>query len=82
MVDKSAFVLSMLVTVPEAITAVVEEAGIPVLVEIVEAADKHSLPLSQDSFMPFFIFYFLPFMHCYCVVRCRFCKKKKKKKKP
>ena len=75
MVDKSAFVLSMLVTVPEAITAVVEEAGIPVLVEIVEAAAKHSLPLSQGSFMPFFIFYFLPFMRCYCVVWCRFVKK-------
>jgi hypothetical protein len=40
MVDKSAFVLSMLVTVPEAKTAVVEEAGIPVLVEIVEVGSQ------------------------------------------
>ncbi|KAF9687498.1 hypothetical protein SADUNF_Sadunf02G0099800 [Salix dunnii] len=40
MVDKAAFVLSILVTVPEAKTAVVEEAGIPVLVEIVEAGSR------------------------------------------
>ncbi|KAJ6337761.1 hypothetical protein OIU76_007444 [Salix suchowensis] len=40
MVDKSAFVLSMLVTVPEAKTAVVEEEGIPVLVEIVEVGSQ------------------------------------------
>ncbi|KAJ6730150.1 U BOX DOMAIN-CONTAINING [Salix viminalis] len=36
----SAFVLSMLVTVPEAKTAVVEEEGIPVLVEIVEVGSQ------------------------------------------
>ncbi|KAJ6321018.1 hypothetical protein OIU76_006356 [Salix suchowensis] len=40
MVDKSAFVLSLLITVPEAKTAVVEEAGIPVLVEIVEVGSQ------------------------------------------
>ncbi|KAF6139060.1 hypothetical protein GIB67_010786, partial [Kingdonia uniflora] len=36
MVDKSAFVLSILVTIPEAKTALVQEGGIPVLVEMVE----------------------------------------------
>jgi hypothetical protein len=40
MVDKSAFVLSLLITVPEAKTAVVEEAGIPVLVEIIEVGSQ------------------------------------------
>ncbi|XP_038716691.1 U-box domain-containing protein 4 [Tripterygium wilfordii] len=40
MVDKSAFVLSVLVTVPEARTALVEEGGIPVLVEIVEVGSQ------------------------------------------
>ncbi|GMP45499.1 hypothetical protein CsSME_00014007 [Camellia sinensis var. sinensis] len=36
MVDKSAFVMNVLVSVPEARTALVVEGGIPVLVEIIE----------------------------------------------
>lgn len=36
MVDKSAFVMNMLVSVAEARTALVVEGGIPVLVEIIE----------------------------------------------
>lgn len=40
MVDKSAYVMSVLVTVTEARTALVEEGGIPVLVEIVEVGTQ------------------------------------------
>ncbi|KAF5740617.1 U-box domain-containing protein 4-like [Tripterygium wilfordii] len=40
MVDKSASVLSVLVTVPEARTALVEEGGIPILVEIIEVGSQ------------------------------------------
>jgi len=40
MVDKSAFVLSVLVSLPEARTVLVEEAGIPVLVEIIEVGSQ------------------------------------------
>lgn len=40
MVDKAAFVMNQLVAVPEARTSVVEEGGIPVLVEIVEVGSQ------------------------------------------
>ncbi|CAN1274477.1 U-box domain-containing protein 3 [Linum perenne] len=40
MVDKAAYVLSVLVSVPEARSSLVEEAGIPVLVEIVEVGSQ------------------------------------------
>ena len=40
MVDKSAFVLSLLVSVAEARAALVDEGGIPVLVEIVEVGTQ------------------------------------------
>ncbi|KAK9270290.1 hypothetical protein L1049_025868 [Liquidambar formosana] len=40
MVDKSAYVMSILVSAQEARTAVVEEGGIPVLVEIVEVGSQ------------------------------------------
>ena len=40
MVDKSAFVLNVLVSLPEARSVLVEEAGIPVLVEIVEVGSQ------------------------------------------
>ncbi|KAJ7966535.1 U-box domain-containing protein 4-like [Quillaja saponaria] len=40
MVDKSVFVMSVLVAVPEARTVVVEEGGIPVLVEIIEVGSQ------------------------------------------
>ncbi|KAL0432578.1 UNVERIFIED_CONTAM: U-box domain-containing protein 3 [Sesamum latifolium] len=40
MVDKSAFVLGLLVSVAEARAALVEEGGIPVLVEIVEVGTQ------------------------------------------
>lgn len=40
MVDKSAYVLSVLVSVPEAKVALVEEGGVPVLVEIVEVGSQ------------------------------------------
>ncbi|KAK0576229.1 hypothetical protein LWI29_013960 [Acer saccharum] len=40
MVDKSAYVLSLLVIAPEARTALVEEGGIPVLVEIIEVGSQ------------------------------------------
>ncbi|KAH7567525.1 hypothetical protein ACOSP7_010526 [Xanthoceras sorbifolium] len=40
MVDKSAYVLSLLVTVAEARAALVEEGGIPVLVEIIEVGSQ------------------------------------------
>ncbi|CAA0840714.1 ARM repeat superfamily protein [Striga hermonthica] len=57
MVDKSAFVLSLLVPLPEARVALVEEGGIPVLVEIVEVGTHRQkeiavailLQLCQDS---------------------------------
>ncbi|CAN1192271.1 U-box domain-containing protein 3 [Linum perenne] len=40
MVDKAAYVLSVLVSVPEARSSLVEEAGIPVMVEIVEVGSQ------------------------------------------
>lgn len=57
MVDKSAYVLSLLVSVAEARAAVVEEGGIPVLVEIVEVGSQRQkeiaaailLQLCEDS---------------------------------
>ncbi|KAI4316619.1 hypothetical protein L6164_024583 [Bauhinia variegata] len=40
MVDKSAYVLSLLVSIPEARTSLVDEGGIPVLVEIIEVGSQ------------------------------------------
>ncbi|KAL0696689.1 hypothetical protein Bca4012_063869 [Brassica carinata] len=40
MVDKSAFVMSLLMSVPESKPALVEEGGVPVLVEIVEVGSQ------------------------------------------
>lgn len=40
MVDKSAYVVSVLVTVPEARASLVAEGGVPVLVEIVEVGTQ------------------------------------------
>nr|DAD31526.1 TPA_asm: hypothetical protein HUJ06_010377 [Nelumbo nucifera] len=40
MVDKAAFVLSILVSIPDAKTALVDEGSIPVLVEIVEVGTQ------------------------------------------
>ena len=59
MVDKSGFVLSLLVSVAEARVAVVEEGGIPVLVEIVEVGSQRQkeiaaailLKLCEDNSM-------------------------------
>src|SRR5262249_40508020 len=59
MVDKSAYVLNVLVTVPEARAALVEEDGIPVLVEIVEVGSQRQkeiavtilLQLCQESLL-------------------------------
>ncbi|KNA04836.1 hypothetical protein SOVF_195860 [Spinacia oleracea] len=57
MVDKSAYVLSLLVALPEARSVLVEEEGIPVLVEIVEVGSHRQkeiaaailLQLCEDS---------------------------------
>lgn len=57
MVDKSAFVMSVLISIAEARAAVVEEGGIPVLVEIVEVGTQRQkeivvailLQLCEDS---------------------------------
>lgn len=57
MVDKSAYVLSLLVALPEARAGLVEEGGIPVLVEIVEVGSHRQkeiaaailLQLCEDS---------------------------------
>jgi len=39
-VDKSAYVLSLLVSLPDARTALVDEGGIPVVVEIIEVGSQ------------------------------------------
>ncbi|KAE8658860.1 U-box domain-containing protein 4 [Hibiscus syriacus] len=51
MVDKSAFVMSVLVPIPEAKTALVEHGGIPVLVEIIEVGSQRQREIAVATLL-------------------------------